>query len=191
MNLYLIRHGKTTQASSGIAQDKNASLDPNYFYLLEETIHKIHKINKIDFGEIISSPLKRAKETTKFIFPKQKIVELEYIYEYIRPKFLDGVDRNRLVTFWEIENKKAKYDPNWKLDGSESFNEILKRVKKLVDYLESKKDSKNIAIIGHGTFFTHLYGYLTYKDNYNTKIFFDELKDKIQIDNGEILKLKI
>lgn len=182
MKLYLIRHAKSVDDILGLAQKPDSPLD---FHSLN-TIKKNESL-KPDFA--YSSPLMRAGQTAGLLFNDYKV--LNFIYEYARPRLLDGVPKDKTVDFWENKHQKDKFDPNWKYDGSESFNDIVKRVIKLIKYLQKNhKDNEKIAIVGHSIFFKHLLGILEFNEKYNTTLFFNNFR-LIPWDNLEIKEVDI
>lgn len=185
MIIYLIRHGESTDGCLGLTQRADCHLDKTATKNLK-TIKKI--LDKVHFDHIFSSPFPRAEETAKFFFPKKDIQILDYIHEYIRPKCLDKVKREKGDYFWEVEHKDDKFNPDWKFDGGESFSEILQRIKTFSNFLNTMDNYAVIGVVGHGTFFRHLIGYRFMKEEYSMEIFSYVLR-KIELQNGGFIIL--
>ena len=182
MLLYLIRHANTLDNKRGRMQSIDAQVD--WDTESEVAVKNLHlEFEHKKLKNIHVSPLRRAIETARyFAGDRAKLTIVDFIYEYVRPNLLEGASQKVAIQFWEEQYVKDKYDPRWKLDGSESFEDILSRVKKFTDFIfEYAALEENMAVVGHGTFFRHLMGYLLMKDSYDSSIFFNFLR-KIELD---------
>lgn len=173
--------------TDGLMQTVDAKLDNSG----HNSIKKLKgKIGGVDLNQIYSSSQDRALQTANLLFPGADIQILDYIHEYIRPKFLNGVKKEKAVDFWENINKENKYGADWKYDGSESFVDIVERADKFLKFLYQHDEDDSIAVIGHGVFFRHFIGSALLGDDYNPKIFFDLLL-KLKIGNCGYIKINL
>ncbi len=164
MKLYLIRHAKTIESKEGKSQSPNAIID-------ESSIKKgLYSDLKVD--KVYCSPLVRATRTADLLFGEGNYEIVDYIYEYIRPRFLDGKSKEEARKFWDWGLLEYRKDPDWKYDDSESFNDIKARANKFLKFLKKQRYKYNsVAVIGHGIFFRHLLGVIAAGEKYDQLIF--------------------
>lgn len=132
-------------AEKDISQRDDSPIVKNF---IKENPYKDWKLDKV-----YCSPLLRAQQTAESLFGEYETVD--YIYEYIRPRMLDGVPRKEAKLFWDKHKTESTTDPDWNYDESESFNTIVKRANKFYKHLQTLKYSR-LGVVGHGIFFTHL-----------------------------------
>jgi broad specificity phosphatase PhoE len=145
MKVYLIRHAMSQDAEKGLFQRDDSPISKDS---IKENYYKNWKLEKV-----YCSPMLRAQQTAEELF--KDFETIDYIYEYIPPKKLDGKFMDEVRIFWEKHGKKASVDPDWSHDGSESFNTIVKRANKFYKFLQSLKHSR-VGVVGHSIFFSHL-----------------------------------
>jgi broad specificity phosphatase PhoE len=114
---------------------------------------------------VVVSPLTRTLETCMNIFGDTDIpIEShEFLREY--PIGEDTCNKRSSLTL--LKNKYPKVDFNllvdqdtlWRSDYRENLNELETRLKIMIDYIRSRKET-NIAIVGHSSFFGQ------FKDNH-------------------------
>ncbi|NME35446.1 MULTISPECIES: histidine phosphatase family protein [Fusobacterium] len=154
MEIYFVRHGETEWNLKKIFQGvKNSPLTS----LGKEQARKLKiKLNPIQFTHYYSSPLGRAVETLEILTEDRKEKKLETI-EYFREidmGKMEGVPRDEFektypTEFYNLWYNGKEYDPS-KYNG-ETFQEVLTRVKKGLDYLEKNhKENDKILIVSHG-----------------------------------------
>lgn len=166
MKLYLIRHAKTLESGEGKSQNPDAKIDAS---TIEKGLYSDLKVDKV-----YSSPLIRATATADLVFGKGNYEVIDYIYEYVRPKFLDGKSREEARKFWDWGLLEYRKNPDWKYDGSESFNEVKARAEKFLKFLKKQKNKYNsVAVVGHAIFFRHLLGVIAAREKYDQLIFLD------------------
>lgn len=185
MKIYLIRHGKSQDAEAGISQRWDSRLSES---AKQQIITLKTEFQKIPFNKIYHSPWPRAKQTAELLFTDTKfpLEEVEYIHEYRKPRYLEGLSHSSAEKFW-AEYSENTDNPDWKLDNSESFNDTLKRVEKLKRLLLSHKDTDTIGVVSHSIIFNSLIGYWLMGENFNSRIFCNLLQH-IHLDNlGYIL----
>lgn len=171
--IYFIRHGQTDENSLGIRQ--GSEIDSELNKLGREQAKKTgkylkkYRMKNNNFDCIISSPMKRAVSTAKIIrkeikYPK-KIEILDELIELRRGKMSGLAENNKYRQKIEKEIKKKQKeigDPieyiyefdmdkylNKKFNiGIETKEEMNKRSKKIIDFIESKKCNK-ILVVSH------------------------------------------
>jgi broad specificity phosphatase PhoE len=181
MKLYLIRHGKTVEAGEGMSQSPEAEVNIN---LVDKSI-----VKNLNQEKVFSSPLPRSTKTAEILFGEYEVVD--YIYEYIRPKILDGKSRDEARKFWDWGLVEYRKNPDWKYEGSESFNEIKSRATNFLNFLKKQKDKyKSVVVVGHTIFFRHLLGVIASGDKYDQKIYLD-LGRYIDWDNLDTKEIEI
>lgn len=156
MKIYLIRHAKTKEAEDGIHQNDDVPI------IKDAVDPKLYSSLGVD--RVYSSPYPRAKQTAEILFGDYEV--LDYLYEFKAPNLLKGKPRELGRKFWDKHLPDVRKNPNWKYDGSESWNNIIKRINKLLDFLKDTGYEK-VAIVGHGTFFRHTLGVLRFGNKYN------------------------
>lgn len=143
MKICIIRHGQTDWNVKGIIQgQQDIELNETGIKQAQE---KISKFNKYNFDLIISSTLKRARETAQILNTEKNI---EIIYD----------DRLRERYFGDYEGTLANFneDPiynlktNVKENNIETAQEIYDRVSSLLDEVKEKYKDKKVLLVTHG-----------------------------------------
>ncbi len=179
MERYFIRHAKTIDRSNGLHQSNGSQI------LTEGIDFAIYQ--DLNPDRVFSSPITRAKQTAELLFGGYQV--LDYIYEYLAPNVLAEKNKEEKRAFWKWAIEEFRRDPDWKYDGSESFNELKERAFKLLDFLKSQPED-TIAIVGHGLFFRHMLGVNALGEQYTPEVFLD-LVSYIKWDNLEMKKIKV
>ena len=154
--LYIIRHGETKlNANSIIIGWQDIELT-NKGKKTAKKIASFLKNKKID--KIVSSNLKRAKETASIIAQEIGITDIKISQKLNEIKYgeLEG-ERKAL-----IRKKIPKYHNNiyFKNPKGESFKDLEKRIIKKIKELEGKKE--NILIVTHAGCMRVIYSYYTH-----------------------------
>lgn len=146
MELYLIRHGKTSENIKGVyLGSTNPSLDE---IGVAEAIEIKKKMQNLNLDNIYVSPLKRCKETAKIIFEDYKLEELDELKEIDfglwEGKFYREISEKYKIEFDSfIKDYKEFTFPN-----GENFKSFYTRVKNSI--LNIKKSGFNrVAIVAH------------------------------------------
>lgn len=143
------------------------------------------------FTAVYTSHCQRTIETASLAFPRHSAQILPFIQEIKRPDVLDGRLHKDAVHFWEVKHKLDKYSADWSIGGSESFNDTLGRIQRLLRYIyENHEEESTIAIVTHGGFIRHFIGYASLKDHYNPHVFFD-LVFLLKIKNTSIVEVEL
>lgn len=176
MKLYLIRHGETLWNRARIFQGKQDS--PLTDIGIEQAIAlgEYMKKEKLEIDEVFSSPLGRALNTAKLVFPDREIISHWGIAEMAFGNW-EGKDIEHLKTF-EKENyynffhKAHLYDS--KPHKGESFEAVEKRVEEFLKYLISNYEDKTIVIVSHGLLLKVLLKHIkndSLENFWNTEVF--------------------
>lgn len=185
MKVFLVRHAQSIDDQAKVSQRDDSPLSKLGQEQAQKRARSLH-ISQLD--GVYTSPYARTQETAQILFPTHEITTLDFIYEIKRPRSLDGGLHANAVHFWEVDHKKEKYQPDWRYDGSESFNDVIDRAKKLVNFLYAgHQDDHIVAIVSHGGFIRHVLGYAGLKDAYEPKVFFD-LFFLLQIRNTDVIE---
>lgn len=152
--IYLVRHGETRAnklrlifghldwdlTDKGKKQAKKAS----------DTLTKLLKKEKVDF--IVSSPLLRAKSTTKIINKKLKIKKIIIDKNLIEKS--EGIWEGK--NYWEIRESNFKNYLKWlknpvkyKPLKGESIDDMDKRIKTFYQSILKKYSGKTLIIVSH------------------------------------------
>ena len=121
--------------------------------------------NKKEIELVLVSPLTRTLETCMNIFGDIDIpiISQEFLREY--PIGEDTCNKRSSLTLLKNKFPKIEFqldvdqDTLWKEDYRENMIELEQRLEKMITYLQ-KRPEKNIAIIGHSSFFGQ------FKDNH-------------------------
>lgn len=189
MKVLLVRHGKTKDDSLNIIQSKDSILDEKLIPELRRTREQLDLEGRY---KLLCSPYVRTRQTASFLFPEENIEIVPYAHEVMGASELIGkaIIQNHL--YWDRIPLTSRYDINWKPEGGESFSDVLSRVNKLFDlfYKESAKYD-TIALVTHGNLMRHIIGKITYQEEYTPKHFIHELRPKLEIHPGQIIKLNV
>lgn len=141
--LYIARHGQTVwNAQNRVCGITDVELTEHG---KEQAINLAHEVEEKGIDRILSSPLKRAVETSKVVSEMcripfeidERLVEQNYgIYE--------GVDRTN-ADF--LNNKRCFV---FKYPNGESMMQVAHRVYELLDEIKDNYRDKNVLIISHG-----------------------------------------
>ena len=84
MDLYLVRHGESGSSLADVKRDKERSLTSEGREEVEEVADSISRLG-LEFDEVATSPLPRAKETAQIIAKRQKKAKLS-VWDELRPE---------------------------------------------------------------------------------------------------------
>ncbi len=127
MKIYLIRHAKSQDAEDGLSQRDNSPI-------IDSDIDRNH-FKYIQPQKVYVSPVTRAQQTAQVLFDEFEV--LDYIYEHIPPRLLQGQPKEIGKAFWDKHLPEMIADHGWSHDGGESFNAIIKRVKRFYKHLSN------------------------------------------------------
>jgi len=139
MKLHLIRHAKTKEAENNIHQNDDVSI-------IKELVNP-SLCSNLKPEKIYSSPYLRARQTAKMLFGDYEV--LDFLHEFKSPNLLKGKPREYGFEFWEKYLPDVRKNPDWKFDGSESFNDVINRV--VFVNLEIKKEHEKTFLLSEIT----------------------------------------
>ena len=148
--LYIIRHGKTDWNNLGLMQGRvDIALNEEG---REDAAKLASSINLSDIDICLSSPLKRARETSEIIVQNK----LEIIYDDLLIERDFGDYEGCKVNF-DLIQKQWDYNLNDKSCNIESIKECLNRAKVFLDKVKKEYPNKTILIVSHGSFIKALH----------------------------------
>lgn len=152
MKILITRHGQTDWNVLGKIQGQtDIELNDNGRQQAKETGELIKNEN-IDI--IITSPLKRAKETAKIINENFNvtIIEDNRLMErnFGKSEGLTKDDRRKLKEINPEVNDVWNYNKNIDFNGMETMQDFCNRIYKFLDGIINKYRYKNILIVTHG-----------------------------------------
>jgi len=177
MNLYLIRHTKVDLKPRVCYGQTDVDV-ANTFLSEAESIKK--QIESIHFDRIYSSPLKRCKKLSEYLFTDEIIFDKRLMELNFGKWEMQDWDK---ITGSEYQEWMNNFIETPCLDG-ESFRELHKRVSSFIDSINSNNNNNNnnIAIVAHGGTIRSI---LTYLNNHDLKDAFNT-----DVDFGEVIKIK-
>jgi len=149
--VYLVRHGQTDFNLRNIVQGSGVDTDLNDTGLRQaDAFFKAYK--HIHFDKIYTSALKRSQQSVKqFIdmgIPHDALVGLNEISwgakEGHRVTVQEDEYYHYMLQQWQTGNTSLK------IEGGESPDDVVKRMKPAVDYIMKHQDEKTILICMHG-----------------------------------------
>ena len=177
MNLYVIRHGEVDLNVKKLLNGRNDS------FLTEDGIKQAKRASKeiknTDIELVISSPLKRTKQTCEIINANK----IPVIYDN---RLLERNTNSLMYKSDSIVDKYVFYNcKNTIIYGDcEGFGSILERIKSFIEDIKLKYENKNILIVSHLDVCKAIYSYI--ENIYDTQKIID-----FKQDNCEIKKYKI
>jgi len=150
--LFLMRHGITWENKAHIFIGQN---DPP---LINEAIVEINTIRPyvVKPEVIYSSDLKRAFETAKLLFPKQKIILLPQLRERHWGS-LQGKPRSILRE--TNERQHTGNDALYRNAGAETLQSMISRIKYVLNIIK-KTNANSILILSHGTYLSYFINFI-------------------------------
>ena len=153
LKIYLTRHGQNKDNLAGIL---NGHRDES---LTEKGIEQAHQIadktkeERISFDVVYSSPLKRAFDTARIISettgspkPETEPLLIERDFGIMTGKNISDIEKLCSPNIIKAEVITYFLDP----EGAETFPDLMKRARVLLDKLENKYTKGNILLVTHG-----------------------------------------
>ena len=149
MRLIIIRHGQTIENVNNICQGQAPGILTKKGK--EQAYHIATKLKKENFDIILSSDLKRAKDTVKEILKVHKKTPVIYTKELRELK--KGIfERKPAKVFDTARKKTGKELWQFKPQGGESWKQAHKRAKEFYAGILKKYHNKKVLIVSHSTF---------------------------------------
>lgn len=183
--IILVRHGETDMNKNHLYFGHlDPSLNETGKKQLEASKYSLRKIENIDeISEIFCSPLKRCTESLD-ILEISKNIKINYDDEFKELNFgiFEGKTYKEICENYPEEVKKMKAEwRTFKVEGSESLEELEKRVVAKLENIFLSRKGKKILVVAHaGVIKILLSHYLVG----NIDLYW-----KLKIDNGAISKI--
>ncbi len=149
MNIFLIRHGQTLLNQNNTHQYSSTPLSR---IGLREARNFANYLKPAKIGKIYSSPLLRAKQTAEVISHiwKKEFTIVDELREIKKPSEIEGKSHNDPDIQRINHHIKINFsNKNWHYSDEENFEDIKRRVLRIRDFLEVKKEN-NFLLITHG-----------------------------------------
>lgn len=145
MDIYLLRHGETDWNKTGLLQGHtDISLNEKGRLQVSDTVKKMSGLG-LKMDDIVSSPLKRARESAEIAaailhYPKERIAVEKLLIER---GFGEGEGLS-------IEERAARY-PDCDYPGMESQEDLIKRAGEAFGKIvKDCRGAENILLVAHG-----------------------------------------
>lgn len=152
MKIYLTRHGQTEWNTQGRIQGWGNS------DLTEKGMENAKRLGKslkdIEFDCIYTSPLGRAVQTANCI-KGEKNIKVKFLDLLKEMSFGDweGIRHSEIEQLYPEVQYAFRYSPEkYQPSGGETFQELLLRAKKALEYLAGHQNYKNILVVSHAMF---------------------------------------
>ncbi len=160
--IYLIRHGLTLANKAGVVQTLD---DPLSDVGIEQAGILAGRFSKIVFDSLVSSDLSRAKDTAQTIAARtgHAVSHSTLLRESPYPSSLFGMERYgpEIATYYE-EKGKHMDDPEYRFGDEETFNEIRRRAKDALEFLEAQEGT--VVAVSHGIFIRKVILWVLFQD---------------------------
>ena len=149
---YLVRHG---ESKFNLEKRHQGWMNGNPLTLSgkRQATHAQKYLKDFPIDITISSPLLRAKQTARVIFPRQDIPlkTSKYLLDYRRSKKQEGLtsDQYQDLPEYELWKSQSQKDPDFALLDGESKRSFNQRISKFLNRCEKVFDQKHILIITH------------------------------------------
>jgi broad specificity phosphatase PhoE len=153
LNIYLARHGQDEDNVNGILNGRrDKPLTQKGIEQAQDLAKKI-KEAKISFDKIYSSPLKRSYKTAEVIADTLNLEKPEILKDLIERDFgiMTGKSNTQIEEICQpniIKTGTVTYflSP----EGAETFPQLVKRGKKILDTIKQHHKEGNILLVSHG-----------------------------------------
>lgn len=149
MKLYLVRHGESTWNDLRLHQHGNVPLSEKG---KEQAAFVAKRFLDMPIDIIITSTMVRAQETANIIgeILQKEVVATTHLEELKRPTVIEGrnFDEEEVVAIKD-EIKKHLHEPDWHHSDEENFFDLKTRIKKALDFLETRTE-EHIVVVSHG-----------------------------------------
>ena len=148
MELWLIRHGETEQATlKNYDAQKKAPNPPLTSKGKMQAQSLAKRVENIEFSRIISSDMDRTIDTASYLLKNRK-VELE-IEKGIREIDFGDLCCNSWTMFPDYHQKFKQHDTDFPYPNGENGKAVWKRCQSMLESLDFESDEK-VAIVCHG-----------------------------------------
>ncbi|WP_174613544.1 histidine phosphatase family protein [Virgibacillus ihumii] len=141
--------------------------------------------NEFAIDKIISSPYLRAIESIR------PFAENSNLTINIDDRLQERILSNEPVDDWMEVLEQSFSDPDFRLPGGESGNDVIQRTNGLIDSLQSQPDVSNVLLVSHGNLIALLlsrfnpdFGFEGWKNLQNPDVFLINLEEEIHAVNS-------
>lgn len=171
MHIYFVRHGETVSNKAEVHQTDEEELTPLGYKQAEYLAQSLHRF---PIETIISSPLKRAKDTAEII-QKSLNKPLNFVPELREipyPTEIHGLKYTHPEAI-RVRSEVAQNADNsdWHYSDEENFSETKVRSKKFLSHLNTVSE-KYVLAVTHGRFLRVLVAYMLYDGNLSAEKYF-------------------
>jgi probable phosphoglycerate mutase len=163
MRVFLVRHAESKANVINVIGGKGIGLTENGIKQAEAIAQRFADM---DVDVILCSRYKRAMQTARIIkaVVRKRIIYNNLIGEWRMPSEMMGIKHNvkERVGMWDTIYENAD-NPKWHYSDAENVSEVMKRAKKFLAYVKSKKE-ESIIVVTHGAFIGVLLGVCLFGD---------------------------
>lgn len=145
MKIYYVRHGQTDWNLARKMQGGESERELNETGI-EQARETRELLKNTKYDLIISSPMRRAEQTTNIINEGNDIPII--IDERIRERKLGEIEGHIITE--EMEEQIWNYNLNYNIPGGENLHEFEKRILKFLEEIKQKYSDKTVLIVAHG-----------------------------------------
>lgn len=158
MKVYLVRHGNTDLLDNKVNQKPDTPLNQQG---IDQAMALAKRLEAETFDVVISSSYTRAKQTAEII--GKDFEESDLLVERRKPSEITGKSRNDADVAEILRKTDEMYliDKSWRYSDEETFEELVERAIKTLDFLINKNKEK-ILVVSHGAFMGFLVGVMLY-----------------------------
>lgn len=170
MKLYLVRHGESTFNIDGIIQPLGNELSEKG---KEQAEFLAARFKGISVDIIISSPLKRAKQTTEIIqgVIGKEVVYTELLSERKNPSEFIGMHYKDTKFIKINELLRDSTDPSFHHSDEENLFDLKDRAERLLEFISNRKE-EHILCVTHGVFLKVIIGAMEFGEQLTPQTIF-------------------
>lgn len=148
MNIYLVRHGSTTQVENRICQQNTEPLND---LGRQQAQALAARFKKVHLDLVVSSPHTRAIQTAQAITPHVTVSDL--FVEVRKPSEVIGKPKDTDFVKDILQKIGDMYaiDPSWHYSDEENYEDLKKRGLSALEYLIAQ-NKDNVLVVSHGNF---------------------------------------
>jgi len=190
-HLLFVRHGESESNIAHVHSNVNTELTPRG----EEQVRQIsEQCYSLSIDTIISSPIKRARDTASIIQANQDrnidIVENQNIIEWQHPSDINGLHKTgKKAMAVKQQIREHSNDPHWHYSDEENFVEFRERVlAALIDFREY--DVSTMLIVTHQHFLRMLVAVIIHGKYIEPDMYYD-FENVLTLDNTGITYIRL
>lgn len=185
MRIYIVRHGQSVSNTKDLIQDGS---DPLSDEGVKQTIFLGQRFKTLPVDTIFSSDFERAYKTAEQISLNtgKEIQILKELREHKKPSGLVGKHHeDPAVLEFNQAFKENLNDPAWHYSDEENYFDLQKRVMKVLEMLENRKD-ENTVLVTHGLVVRMIMALVLITPEFLTPEIFHKLRHNLKTKNTGI-----